>query len=204
MECIFIYIAGVKWYLVVSSVMSSSAISSPMEIYESITPDVIAGFTHQEAAVSHMKGDEEWRIPRNYSVSNTEEIDLPVYTQSRAEMEDEMTLDGVLIWTDDAETDEYVQQDSDWTDNWQVRLTGVDSVADVERGGRTGMKSRLRRMLRSSKCLRGIGRLVGHMSRCFGCTRPRVYHCTTRVPAYAEEENVDASSIESLFCSETI
>ena len=62
MECIFVYIADVKWYSVDSSVMSSSAISSPMEIYESITPDVIAGFTHQEAAVSHMKGDEEVRI----------------------------------------------------------------------------------------------------------------------------------------------
>ena len=118
-------------------------------------------------------------------------------------MEDEMTLDGVLIWTDDAERDEYVQQDSDWTDNWQVRLTGVGSVVDVKRGGRSGMKSRLRRMLPSSRCLRGIGRLVGHTSRCFGCTRPRVYHCTTRVPAYAEEENVEVSSIESLFFSET-
>ena len=34
-----------------------------------------------------------------------------MYRQSRSEMENEKTLDGVLIWTDDAETDEYVQQD---------------------------------------------------------------------------------------------
>ena len=150
----------------------------------------------------HMEGEEEWRFPRNYSPPNTEVDDRPIHRQSGIKMEDRKTLDGVLIRTDDAETDEYVQQDSGWTDNWQVRLTGVDSLADVERGGRSGMKSRLRRMLRSSRCLRGIGRLVRHMSRCFRCTRPRVYHCTTRVPAYAEEKNVEVPSIESLFCSE--
>ena len=55
-----------------------------------------------------MEGEEEWGFPRKYSLPNTEVADRPIQRQSGIRMEDRMTLDWVLIWTDDAETDEYV------------------------------------------------------------------------------------------------
>ena len=86
----------------------------------------------------------------------------------------------------------------------KLEVGKLESWVGVERGG-SGMKSRIRRKFHRSKCLRRISRLVHHLSRCCGCIRPRVYQCTTSAPAHTlEEDNVQVSSIGSLFCTQTI
>ena len=130
--------------------------------------------------------------------SCTEETDVPIINSSGFEDEEDVSVDGRLVWADEWEKKEDSQRYSEWVNKWAVRVTDADSIDDGRRESSRN-KNRIGKMQRRPKCLRRLGRLVLRLSRCFGCTRPLVHQRATS--DMSSKDRIEISSVESVFCT---
>ena len=136
----------------------------------------------------------ETNVKHNYSHNSTVE-NLPNYKLWEFENAEEDSMCGMLILADVLDVERAARRHSEWMNNSEMRIKEVDSVLFVRR-----FRDLNRRIWRPPQCLRRLGRLMHHLSRCFGCRRRRVYKCATSA-VFNPDERSELSSVESLFCT---